>query len=206
MTIVPHDIACSGGSLLISEIASAYVRHTPIEIGKWRVVDFLRKRLIRDPVHEIIRVVGGIWMDVETTDYLQREIFVYHDFEPNIRREISRTLKSGDLFIDIGANVGFYALQASNAVGRSGKVYAFEPAPDTRASLLRNIELNGTKNITSVALALSDIQGRAKLYLNKKNNSGAASLNRSPDSGDAVEVELDTYDHFASVEQLSIPA
>jgi len=191
---------------MLCEIAGAYVRHSPIEIGKWRVADFLRKRLSLKPVRDVISVTGGLVMNVDTADFLQRELFVHHDFEPNIRREILRILKPNDVYIDIGANIGFYALQASKTVGENGKVYAFEPSPPTRAALLRNIELNAAKNIAAIDFALSDSQGTAKFFLNKANNSGASSLNQSPDSGEVVEVSLTTYDQFADQEGLPTPS
>jgi FkbM family methyltransferase len=187
-------------------LAGVYARRSPVEMGRWRVAEFLRTRLVKNPVQRVIDVRGGIKMELDTSDFLQREIFVSGDFEPNVRREILRILKPGDLFLDIGANVGFFSLLAAKAVGHTGKVYAFEPAPKARDALRRNLALNHIQNVTTVALALSDSPGRRALFLDARNNSGASSFNRSPHSGEAMEVELDTYDRFASQNTLSIPA
>ncbi len=51
-----------------------------------------------------------------------------------------RALRSGDLFLDVGANVGSYTIWAGEL---GANVIALEPAPDTYALLLENIELNG---------------------------------------------------------------
>lgn len=50
-------------------------------------------------------------------------------------------LRRGDLFLDIGANVGTYTVLASGVCGT--KTLAFEPDPDTLRRLKRNIEVNG---------------------------------------------------------------
>jgi FkbM family methyltransferase len=50
-------------------------------------------------------------------------------------------LRPGDLFVDVGANVGSYTLLASGVC--KAKAISFEPDPDTMAFLRRNIELNG---------------------------------------------------------------
>ena len=193
------------GSQFTIALAGAYTRRVPLETGKWRVAEFLRRRLAKTPFEGIVKVTGGIAMDLVTSDFLQREIFISGDFEPDVRRAIQRILKPGGVFLDVGANVGFFALQAAKAVGPNGKVHAFEPAPKARDALERNLQLNGVKNVTAFAVALSDSAGRAGLFLDAKNNSGASALHRSPNSGAEVEVELDSYDRFASQNGLPVP-
>ncbi len=51
-----------------------------------------------------------------------------------------RVLRPGDLFLDVGANVGSYTIWAGEL---GAEVIALEPAPDTYALLLENIDLNG---------------------------------------------------------------
>ena len=55
---------------------------------------------------------------------------------------VRRLLLPGDLFVDGGANIGFFTLVAAAAVGASGEVMAFEPAETTRRILMRNVTLN----------------------------------------------------------------
>jgi FkbM family methyltransferase len=50
-------------------------------------------------------------------------------------------LRSGDLFVDIGANVGVYTVLAAGAIGATA--VAIEPVPDTFAKLLTNLRVNG---------------------------------------------------------------
>lgn len=72
-------------------------------------------------------------------------------------------LSSGNVVLDIGANVGIYSLLGADIIGDQGKVYAFEPSSITYNTLLENISLNGFKNISAHQLALSDQSGKLKL-------------------------------------------
>src|SRR5579884_2708762 len=60
---------------------------------------------------------------------------------------VRRLLQPGDLFVDGGAHIGFFTLAAAARVGPSGRVIAFEPAPATRAALVRNLQLSGFANV-----------------------------------------------------------
>lgn len=59
----------------------------------------------------------------------------------------ARFLAAGDLFVDVGANIGLYSLLAARAVGPGGTVIAFEPHPVAAARLRENAALNGFENV-----------------------------------------------------------
>lgn len=73
-----------------------------------------------------------------------------------------RLLQRGDVVWDIGAHKGYVALAAARAVGRDGRVYAIEPAPDNLQSLRRHVGWNDAANVEVVATAVSDHDGRAQ--------------------------------------------
>lgn len=62
---------------------------------------------------------------------------------------IREMVKPGDVFYDIGANIGIYALMAAMRVGAAGKVVAFEPHSPTMVRLLANIAANGLEGVVS---------------------------------------------------------
>lgn len=67
-------------------------------------------------------------------------------------------LREGDLFVDIGANVGSYTVLASSAIGARG--YCFEPVPSTYARLMTNIRLNNLgEHVVSLNIALGNSRG-----------------------------------------------
>jgi FkbM family methyltransferase len=79
-------------------------------------------------------------------------------YEYEKQQLISREVQSGNVFWDVGANVGFYSLLASNLVG-SGRVFAFEPAPRNLSYLRKHLELNRVTNVDVLAIAVSDRNG-----------------------------------------------
>ncbi len=90
---------------------------------------------------------------------IAKEIF------PDDVYEKSFAPQSGDVVVDVGANIGCFSLRAARKVGPEGKVFAFEPMADNFAMLKENIRLNGllTDNIIPVEEALGDYEGEAEL-------------------------------------------
>ncbi|MGB7600544.1 MAG: FkbM family methyltransferase [Candidatus Sulfotelmatobacter sp.] len=83
----------------------------------------------------------------------------FYEFEK--QRLISSMVKPGTVFYDVGANVGFYSLLASELEGPQGKVFAFEPLPRNVAYLRRHLELNRVSNVEILELALGEQTGMA---------------------------------------------
>jgi FkbM family methyltransferase len=59
----------------------------------------------------------------------------------------------GNIFLDVGAHIGWYTIQVARAVGRFGQVIALEPDECNRQQLERNLSLNGITNHTIIPLA-----------------------------------------------------
>jgi len=67
--------------------------------------------------------------------------------EKDVETFIRPCLKRGSVFVDVGANVGYYTLMASKLVGPQGRVYSIEPIPSTVAILKSNVKINNCSNI-----------------------------------------------------------
>ena len=63
------------------------------------------------------------------------------------------------MFVDVGANVGYYTLIAARRVGPQGRVIAFEPVPRNVAFLHRHLALNRVTNVTILPVACAERQG-----------------------------------------------
>lgn len=81
-----------------------------------------------------------------------------------------RSIRPGDIVVDIGANIGYYTLLAAQRVGDTGRVYAFEPDPSNFALLERNVGLNGFTNVVLEQKAVSDAPGVLRLYFSHSNS------------------------------------
>jgi FkbM family methyltransferase len=84
--------------------------------------------------------------------------------EPEIKA-MSRLVHSGDVVIDVGANVGAYALHMAKCVGPSGRVIAFEPMLETFSHLCAVVKHAEAYNVTLLNIAASDVQGFAMMDL-----------------------------------------
>jgi FkbM family methyltransferase len=84
-------------------------------------------------------------------------------YEPDVRALLLGFLKPGYTFIDCGANVGYFSVQASGLVGRVGKVVSIEANPVTFKLLQRN--LNENESIVSINCALTAQSGYVELFV-----------------------------------------
>lgn len=99
------------------------------------------------------------------------------------------------VIVDIGAHIGYYTLIAANLIGKDGKVFAFEPAPDNFALLKKNVELNSYENVVLAQKAVSNKDEITKLFL-RPDNTGDHRIYDSGDDRDFVTVETVTLDEF----------
>jgi len=71
-----------------------------------------------------------------------------------VHSAILNPLSAGDIFVDVGANVGYYTILASKRVGKQGHVIAIEPFPETVEQLKLNIGVNCAYNIEVIESAV----------------------------------------------------
>ncbi|MHB1456810.1 MAG: FkbM family methyltransferase [Armatimonadota bacterium] len=87
-------------------------------------------------------------------------------------------VKEGDSVLDIGANAGTYSSKLSALVGASGRVYSFEPFPETFEILVSNAALFPYKNVTLLNIAVSDKSSITAIGLRPENRKGQRQLGR----------------------------
>lgn len=110
-------------------------------------------------------------------------------------------LRPGMVFVDVGANIGYFSLLAAKLVGTEGKVYAFEPEPGNHGLLRKNIELNSYSNIQAIRKAVSNKSETTQLFLSAL-DSGSHSLYSEAARGvnESVQVTTTTLDSFLAAE------
>ena len=90
-------------------------------------------------------------------------------YEPYETQLILRQAKTGDVVVDVGANIGYYTVLLADKVGKSGKVYAFEPDKTNFEILKKNIEENNLENVVAIQAAVGSKNGKSFLYKSKEN-------------------------------------
>ena len=95
--------------------------------------------------------------------YTSWRVTSFFEKEPDTLKWIS-TFQSGEVLVDVGANVGMYSIWAAKT--RGVRVFAFEPESQNYALLNKNIFLNGLSTlVTAYCCALSDERQFSTLYL-----------------------------------------
>ena len=83
-------------------------------------------------------------------------------YEDDVLSLAAKVMPADGVFVDVGANIGFYVCAVGTAVARTGgEVFAFEPVASNRRRLKKNIALNHLEDVaTVVPLALGAERGR----------------------------------------------
>ena len=107
----------------------------------------------------------------------------------------------GDVFVDIGANLGLFSLQAASIGGAHSRVYSFEPQPRAAAALRSSAAANALNTISVVEMVVSASEGAVAFFV-PSTGSGVGSLSRDHASqvSRAVKVmrQSTSLDAFAS--------
>lgn len=139
-----------------------------------KLLDFLRRKSARYPASYPLRIPGfapTLCMEVhhDNDAHISKSIELNGIWEPAETQFIQRSVNKGHTFVDVGANIGYFTIVASDLVGDRGKVLAFEPDPENFVLLERNCQINGCTNTSNYPVALSNETVDGALYLSKVN-------------------------------------
>lgn len=119
---------------------SELLLEVPLFPGRLRLVDTIGKFTSRIGDG---RVTFSPWpgarLEVDLHDRIERQMWG-GCFEAHVRKCFETLLKKDDVFLDIGAHIGYHTLVGACLVGAAGKVFAFEPDPVLYGRLVRNVE------------------------------------------------------------------
>jgi FkbM family methyltransferase len=128
----------------------------------------------------IARTIGVKTMKKRVFDYslyldtsdkgLSRTLFLFGRREIDHYKMLQEILKPGMQILDIGANIGYYAVMESLVVGSEGKITAIEPMLPNIEMLRRNVALNNATNINVIHGAVSESTGTGKMFMSTHSN------------------------------------
>lgn len=111
-------------------------------------------------------------------------------YEPGESAAFARLVRPGDTVFDLGAHTGYYSLLAASLVGPRGRVFAFEPRPDSAWYLRQHARLNRCGNVEVVECAVCDRSGEAEFLAGRGSGTGRLA------SGGALRVRTVRLDDF----------
>lgn len=118
---------------------------------------------------------------------------LHNDWENDEVQFILDHVGPGEAFLDVGANVGVYTLQAARAVGPTGRVYSVEPMPNTYSMLCRSISDNNFDDrCTTFNVALGARSSRGELNFDRQSYNPGASFVSETATGSVEVVPLDS--------------
>ena len=124
---------------------------------------------------------------------LSAELWYNPDGRASDNRLLKAYLKTGECYVDVGANIGSTVIAGAAAVGSTGRVLAVEPHPRIFRYMVENVELNGLTNVIASNVALAAAPGSASF-----SDSISDDQNHIESAGQGkLIVELATLDYVA---------
>jgi FkbM family methyltransferase len=178
----------------------------------WFAQDDLIRRLRQSGRRFRVHAVNGIDVAVDVTDGSARLLHFYDEpYEPGLSRALRDRLAPGDVFLDIGANIGYFSVLAGRIVGPAGRVVAFEPHPDARSVLQQAVAANDLAGIVEIVpVAVADRVGVVPLFLTADSVLSTTDPFRSParahyDFPGSIDVPQVTVDEWLGAHAELVP-
>ena len=106
-----------------------------------------------DPYKRLVTIAADTKMEVGLSDFIERTLAIRGEWDGKVLNVLKQRLGPGDVFVDVGANVGYFSLIASRLVGDQGIVFTFEPSPRALEKLISNLRRNNIENVVLFSTA-----------------------------------------------------
>ncbi len=112
-----------------------------------------------------VTVRSGARFRLDLDDPLQEQLFVYGEYSRHEIERLVRNLRPGDVFVDVGANIGLFSVEIGRHLGSGGRVVAIEPAPDSARIASENVAINELQDVVEVhEFALGEREDHLTLF------------------------------------------
>lgn len=149
-----------------------------------RILRPLHNRLV--PGSDIVNVLG-FRMELNPAECVDSALWFTPDHYDRVERQYVLDKVPAGIFLDVGANVGFWSLFLASRF-KNSTIFAVEANPRTFAVLTKNISINGFDNVTAIGCGVGKECGTFPLFLNETGNRGGDTL--SPDVGQGPSIEV----------------
>ena len=166
--------------------------------------DSIKKRSLDLSEEKIIKVNNYKMKTISHDTGISSELLIYGNHDPLTTEIILDELSEGMICIDIGSNIGYYALLESKKIGKNGNVLAIEPSPENFSTLVYNIKLQNDQNINAFNFAIGDKNDEIEFLISKKSNWSKVKEEKDLLNQDdnIIKVSLKTLDLFSEENNL----
>lgn len=123
-----------------------------------------------DDLHEVD--VDGCALTLDRADASVSIQIADGAYEPHVAATLDRLLGPGDVFVDVGANVGFHTVRAARSVGGGGRVVAVEANPENARLIAHTVDRNDLDNVEILPFALAGRLGHVTFGSHIGSNGG----------------------------------
>lgn len=119
------------------------------------------------------RALGdGLVFRANSQDFLPAVVLAFGTWEPVLTSFLHRRLGPGRVFVDVGANLGWFTIHAARWLGESGTVVAIEAAPDLFEELTHQVVLNRLENVRTINEAVGEGRGWVRIQPGPREHTG----------------------------------
>jgi len=139
-----------------------------LNISKSLITSFL---LRSNKSRTIIRKINGVKFLFDFDLFHATPTYFLGTNQISITKTLIKFLKKGDIFIDVGANIGYFSAVGAGLVGKKGEVHCFEPVPHFFKRLVILPKINDDYKIFLNYFALGEIPGVYELEMTPSDSS-----------------------------------
>jgi FkbM family methyltransferase len=150
--------------------------------GKSRIIQCYREAFFR--THQFTGTYGFV-MDLDPIEWTQSDLLRDGSIESLTSALYGRLLHEGDVYVDIGAHIGYHTLLARRCIGPEGHVIAVEPQPYNCQKLLANWRANGFENLALFIAAIGEEDSTVRLHQQVATDSSRLSMCLEPVNDEA---------------------
>jgi FkbM family methyltransferase len=182
-----------------------------VTVAEFVYTVLLRPRPLRAAAHGLLRATmpssarfGPVRVALNPRDPVVSGALALRLYERSELAFVRRALRPGMTVLDVGANVGPYTALCAHAVGDAGRVFAFEPDPESFRYLEETVRRNAAARVELVPAAAAAEAGVARLFTwsDNKGDSRLYEHERSDGSVEVATVRLDDFLAAAGVERV----
>jgi FkbM family methyltransferase len=137
---------------------------------------------------------------IENDEGISTELQIYESHEPLTTHLIINELKQDMICVDLGSNIGYYAVIESNLIGETGKIFAIEPSPVNFPILKSNLENQKKNNFLAFNIAIGDKNEEMEFIISSKSNWSKIRMNNEKINPEdkVIKIPVKTLDSFVN--------